>query len=137
MPTLPSPKPVTTTPAASAAEVLAHFTRALALETDCWDVHASLATGDPGFVLLDVRTQELYARAHLPGARSLPHARISERALAGDPPDTLYVVYCAGAHCNGADKAAVKLASMGRRVKKMVGGIVGWREEGFAFEAAR
>lgn len=38
---------------------------------------------------------------------------------------------CAGPHCNGADKAAVRLARLGRRVKKMIGGIEGWKDEGF------
>lgn len=46
-------------------------------------------------------------------------------------PDTLFVVYCAGPHCNGADKAAVHLARLGRPVKKMIGGVTGWIDEGF------
>ena len=48
------------------------------------------------------------------------------------PPDTLFVVYCAGPHCNGADKAAVRLAALGRPVKLMIGGVTGWLDEGFA-----
>jgi rhodanese-related sulfurtransferase len=43
-------------------------------------------------------------------------------------------VYCAGPHCNGADKAAVRRARLGRPVKKMIGGIAGWKDEGFALE---
>ena len=91
------------------------------LKTDCWDVHASLEGGASGFVLLDVRSPEHFRRGHVKGAVNLPHARISPRALAGFPEDELLVVYCAGPHCNGADKAALKLASLGRRVKKMIG----------------
>jgi rhodanese-related sulfurtransferase len=49
-----------------------------------------------------------------------------------DPPETLLIVYCAGPHCNGADRAALRLASLGRPVKKMIGGVTGWRDEGFA-----
>lgn len=49
------------------------------------------------------------------------------------PADTLFVVYCAGPHCNGADRAALKLARMGRPVKIMIGGITGWADEGFEF----
>ena len=62
---------------------------------------------------------------------NLPHGRINERNLAEYPPDTLFVVYCSGPHCNGADRAAVRLARLGRRVKKMIGGIEGWKDEGF------
>jgi rhodanese-related sulfurtransferase len=47
--------------------------------------------------------------------------------------DTLIVVYCAGPHCNGTDKAAIRLARLGRKVKVMIGGMTGWADEGFAF----
>jgi len=132
MPNLPgSERPVTDIPAAPPAEALAHFEGNLRFETDCWDVHAGLAGGHQGFVVLDVRSVESFARGHVPGAASLPHRRITERALAAFPPDTLFVVYCAGPHCNGADRAAVRLARLGRPVKKMIGGITGWLDEGF------
>ena len=41
------------------------------------------------------------------------------------PKDTLFVVYCAGPHCDGADRAALRLAGLGRPVKLMLGGITG------------
>ena len=47
---------------------------------------------------------------------------------------TTFVVYCAGPHCNGANKGAVRLARLGRPVKEMIGGIVGWRSERFELE---
>jgi rhodanese-related sulfurtransferase len=111
-----------------AAEAARHFSRLLELETDCWDVHASLETG--GFVLLDVRSPEMFRRGHVRGAVNLPHARISERTLEPYGRETLFVVYCDGPHCNGADRAALRLASLGRSVKKMIGGITGWIDEG-------
>ena len=49
------------------------------------------------------------------------------------PAETLFVVYCAGPHCNGADRAALRLARLGIPVKVMIGGITGWEDEGFAF----
>lgn len=132
MPHLPDPAGnVTATPAATPADAVAHFRSLLAFEADCWDVHADLATGSPGFVLLDVRSPELFAAGHVPGATNLPHRRINDRNLAAHPTDTLFVVYCAGPHCNGADKAAVRLAELGRPVKKMIGGVTGWLDEGF------
>lgn len=127
---LPTPTAVTETSAAPSTEALAHFEALLHFETDCWDVSASLGVDDPGFVLLDVRGPQLYAASHVPRAVNLPHGRINERNLAGYPPDTLFVVYCSGPHCNGADRAAARLARLGRRVKKMIGGIEGWKDEG-------
>lgn len=118
--------------AAGSAAALAHFQSLLQFETDCWDVHHALHNARQDFVLLDVRGAELYAKAHVPGAILLPHARISEETLAAYPSDTLFVVYCAGPHCNGADKAAIRLATLGRPVKKMIGGVTGWLDEGFA-----
>lgn len=126
-------------PAAPAAEALAHFERRLRLETDCWDVHHALTTAPdaPDFVLLDVRSPELYARGHVPGAVNLPHGKIVHGVMARWPQDTLFVVYCAGPHCNGATKAAVRLAGLGRAVKEMIGGVTGWLDEGFALETQR
>jgi rhodanese-related sulfurtransferase len=120
---------------------LAHFSALLSLETDCWDVHEALAQARtagraPDFVLLDVRGPELFADGHVPGAVNLPHRRIVERNVASYPADTLFVVYCAGPHCNGADKAAMRLAALDRPVKKMIGGVTGWLDEGFELEQA-
>ena len=104
----------------------------MGFETDCWDVHHSLTTSDaPDFVLLDVRAPALFAAGHVPSAVNLPHGKMIERNMAKWPADTLFVVYCAGPHCNGACKAAIRLARLGRPVKLMIGGVEGWKDEGF------
>ena len=64
----------------------------------------------------------------------MPHRRIIERNVSQYPTGSLFVVYCAGPHCNGADRAAARLATLGRTVKKMIGGIEGWKDEGFPLE---
>ncbi|MGV6819312.1 MAG: rhodanese-like domain-containing protein [Parvularcula sp.] len=120
-------------PAADPKAALGHFERRLAYEADCWDTHEALLANPHEFVLLDVRSLDLYEASHIPGAVNLPHGRIIERNLATWPEDILFVVYCAGPHCNGANKAAVRLAQLGRSVKEMVGGMTGWADEGFAF----
>jgi len=124
---------VTAIPAASSKEALRHFEARLTFETDCWDVHASLAAGESGFVVLDVRSPDLYRQGHVPGAINLPHGKMTARRMGEFPKDTLFVVYCAGPHCNGANKAAVRLAKMGLPVKEMIGGVTGWADEGFDF----
>jgi len=118
-------------PAADSGDALRHFERLLTLETDCWDVHESIKNGTPDFVLLDVRGPQSFQAGHVPGAINLPHGKINERNLSPYPMETLFVVYCNGPHCNGSDRAAVNLARLGRRVKKMIGGIEGWKDEGF------
>ncbi|WP_426954726.1 rhodanese-like domain-containing protein [Muricoccus radiodurans] len=130
--------PVTAIPAATPDLARVHFAARLALETDCSDVHAAMraAGGGPdGFVLADVRGPGAYARGHVPGAINLPHRDMTAERLATWPADTLFVVYCAGPHCNGGDRAALRLAELGRPVKLMIGGMTGWADEGFSFAA--
>lgn len=125
------PTAVTAIAPAASAEARAHFAASFTFETDCWDVHASLAEG-ADFVLLDVRSPALFAKGHVPGAINLPHGKIIASKMAAWSAETVFVVYCAGPHCNGAARAAVRLADLGRPVKLMAGGITGWLDEGFA-----
>jgi len=121
-------------PAAASTQALAHFQARLSFETDCADVQYATQHEEKDFVLLDVRTPTMYAAGHVPGALNMPTRTISEQRLSEYPADTLFVVYCAGPHCNGANKAAVKLAQLGRPVKEMIGGLTGWIDEGFGLE---
>lgn len=121
---------VSTIPAAPSDKALAHFSAEFTFETDCWDVHDALSK-EADFVLLDVRGPELFAKGHVPGAINLPHGKIIRSKLKDWPEDTLFVTYCAGPHCNGAARGAVRLAELGRPVKIMAGGVTGWLDEGF------
>src|SRR5262245_53065407 len=120
--------------AAGSADAARYFEAKLAYETDCWDVNAALERRESNFVVLDVRSSVLFAAGHVPGAVNLPHARIIERNLERYPRETVFVVYCSGPHCNGADRAALRLARLGRPVKKMIGGIEGWKDEGLGLK---
>jgi rhodanese-related sulfurtransferase len=110
-----------------------HFAAAFAFETDCWDVRDALSKG-ADFVLLDVRSPALYAKGHVPGAINLPQGKIIASKVAQWPEDTVFVTYCAGPHCNGAARGALRLAELGRPVKIMAGGVTGWLDEGFALQ---
>jgi rhodanese-related sulfurtransferase len=122
---------VTETPAAPYDLALRHFEEMLAFETDCWDVHESLNTGNADFVLVDVRGPALFASGHIAGAINIPHGTMTASRMAEFPQGRMFVVYCAGPHCNGANKGAVRLARLGLPVKMMIGGIIGWLDEGF------
>lgn len=109
---------VTAITPASSTDAAAWFRHKLSLETDCADVYSAMREEDVDFVLLHVvGSEETFARRHLPGALHLPHRQIDATRMAQWPEDTLFVVYCAGPHCNGADVAAMKLALLGRPVK--------------------
>jgi rhodanese-related sulfurtransferase len=123
-------------PAAPSAIALMHFCNRLTFETDCSDVFSSQEAGEIDFVLVDVRGPLAFERGHVPGAINIPTRLLTAQGLASYPTDTLFVVYCAGPHCNGANKAAVKLAALGYPVKEMIGGVTGWLDEGFALSVA-
>lgn len=127
------PTAVTAIPAAPSDLARQHFAAGFTFETDCWDVHDALGKG-ADFVLLDVRGPDLYRAGHIPGAISLPHGKITANRMAEWPDNTLFVTYCAGPHCNGAARGALRLAGLGRPVKLMAGGITGWLDEGFALK---
>jgi rhodanese-related sulfurtransferase len=124
------PTAVTQTKPAASGLALEHFSAAATFETDCWDVHDALAR-EPDFVLIDVRSPEAFARGHVPGAVNIAHGKLIESRLAQYVAETVFVVYCAGPHCNGGHKGALRLAQLGRPVKLMIGGITGWIDEGF------
>ncbi|MBU8546117.1 rhodanese-like domain-containing protein [Roseomonas sp. ROY-5-3] len=128
------PSRITDVKPATAQTATEHFAKKFEFETDCWDVHESMRTGKMDFVLLDVRGHASYVAGHVPGALSLPHGKITATHMAEWPDDTVFVVYCAGPHCNGADRGALRLARLGRPVKLMLGGMTGWEDEGFVIE---
>jgi rhodanese-related sulfurtransferase len=128
-----SANPVTSVPAADPAAAAAHFAARLQFETDPDDVASALAAGgEPGFVILDARGAEAFAAAHLPGALNLP--RPLRREDVDALPKGLIVVYCWGPGCNGATKAASRIAALGRPVKEMIGGFEYWVREGHPVE---
>jgi len=122
---------VTQAPTPPSAEALKHFEAKLAHETDCWDVHATQDLDPRGFVLLDVRSADAYRSGHVPGATHIPHSQLTVERLADYPMGTLFVTYCSGPHCNASTRAAIRLAALGRPVKEMIGGSIGWVDEGF------
>lgn len=124
---------VTEIPCAAPQDIETHYAERLSFETDCWDVHDAMKNGKQDFVLLDVRGPKLYEASHVPGAVNLPHGKMVASKMQEWPEETVFVVYCAGPHCNGTDRAAMRLGKLGRRVKVMIGGMTGWADEGFAY----
>jgi rhodanese-related sulfurtransferase len=122
-------------PAAS-EDARQHFSTRLTFETDCADVYAAQHSDTVDFVLVDVRNAASFAKGHVPGAINIPTLNLTEARLSEYEPDTVFVVYCAGPHCNGANKAALRLATLNRPVKEMIGGALGWVDEGFTLVTA-
>lgn len=122
-------------PAAEPQEAESHFLQRLSLETDPSDVHADLAKGVTGFVVVDCRAPASYAAGHIPGAVNLPYHSISPESAEALSPDPVYVVYDDGLFDNAGPKTALRLAALGFRVKELMGGLQGWKAEGYAVAA--
>ncbi|GEM45361.1 rhodanese-like domain-containing protein [Deinococcus cellulosilyticus] len=125
---------VLSTPAADPEVARQHFAAKLTVETDPSDVHYDLQHELDSFILLDVRSSKHFEECHIKGAIGFPQSKISPESTAHFPKDKLIVTYCWGVACNGATKAAMKLAALGFQVKEMIGGIEYWRREGFEIE---
>jgi rhodanese-related sulfurtransferase len=122
---------VTQFPAATPHDALQYFETLMAYETDCADVYESLQRGETDFYLLDVRSPGQFAAGHILGAINLPLHKITTLSIGRFAPDKIFVTYCAGLHCNGAHRAASQIAKLGRPVKLMIGGLLGWIDEGY------
>ncbi len=115
---------------------LTHYKSKLAFETDSWDVYEALSRNEP-VVVVDGRSAEAFAREHIPGAVNLPHREIDERVTASLDRSKLYVCYCDGIGCNASTKTALKLLTLGFRVRELLGGLDWWKRDGYATEGTR
>jgi len=95
------------------------------------DMLTFLRNGSRLFV--DARPAEEYARAHLPGAVSLPFQTLGKypavvaQVLASDKPP---VLYCTGPECDDSLLLAIHLRKLGRKdVSVFIGGIKLWQSE--------
>ncbi len=81
-------------------------------------------------VLLDVRSQEEYAEAHLEGALLIDQSEddFMEKAKAQLPKEKTVAVYCRSGRRSA--NAAGRLADEGYRVVNLKGGIKGWMSAG-------
>lgn len=80
-------------------------------------------------VVIDVRPRAEYDVAHLPYARSMPLADITQR-LAELPTDKDIVAYCRGPFCLFSDEACQLLQAHGYRVTKLLDGVSEWQAAG-------
>jgi rhodanese-related sulfurtransferase len=138
MPTTKAPfSLVIETPAADPAIARQHFLSKLSFEADPSDVQFDMERGADGFVVVDTRSSEAYARRHIPGAISLPNRSINAESAAVLPKNKVIVVYCWGPGCNASTKAAARLTAFGFSVKELIGGIEYWQKEGYAVEGTQ
>jgi DNA-binding transcriptional ArsR family regulator len=94
------------------------------------DRKALLKRAKRGDVLvIDLRPQQEYDKAHLPFARSIPINELANR-LAELPKNKDIVAYCRGPFCLFSEEAYQLLSSKGYRVFKLLDGVSEWQAAG-------
>ena len=107
-----------------------HFRSKLSFETDAWDVKTDMERGRADFIVIDTRSPADFAARRIAGAINLPYRSMNAETVSQLPKDKVMVTYCWGPGCNGSTKGALKLASLGFRVKELIGGLEYWIREG-------
>ena len=107
-----------------AAEAVKYFEAKLAFETGPIGLNMAINNKEP-LQIIDLRTPELYAQGHVPGALNILFDEL-DKNLGKLNKETTTVVYCYDAVCHLAAKAALHLAQKGYRVKELAGGFQDW-----------
>ena len=118
------------TAAAEPEDAARHFQSKLTLETDAWDVKTDMERGRSDFIVIDTRSPADFEARRIAGAINLPHRTMNAETTAHLPKDKVMVTYCCHPGCNASTKGALKLASLGFRVKELVGGLEYFIREG-------
>jgi rhodanese-related sulfurtransferase len=109
-----------------------YFEDKLNFEISPWGVKAAIEAKQPQQII-DLRTPELFAKGHIPGAINVLYENLDQYASKLNK-DIVTVVYCYDLLCNLAAKAALLLANKGYKVKELAGGIEEWTKRDFATE---
>jgi len=107
-----------------AAQAVQYFESKLAFEIGPVGLHYALKNKEP-IQIIDLRTPELYAAGHVPGAINLAYEDL-EKNFNKLSKDKTIVVYCYDIVCHLATKAALLLAKKGYKVKELYGGWQDW-----------
>ena len=79
--------------------------------------------------VLDVRPEDEFCLAHLPGAINIPLGELDKR-LADLDPDQKIVAYCRGPYCVLSYEAVAVLRARGFNVRRLEDGLPEWRTAG-------
>lgn len=87
-------------------------------------------------VVLDVRPREEFESGHIPGAISMPVAKL-RRALKAVPADREVIAYCRGPYCVYSDEAVKLLRRRGVRARRLAIGLPDWAAAGHPVALSR
>lgn len=84
-------------------------------------------------MVLDVRPEDEFALAHLPGALNIPLGELESR-LSELPTDREIVAYCRGPYCILSFEAVAALRARGFKARRLEDGLPEWKASGLPLE---
>ncbi|MBK9202306.1 MAG: rhodanese-like domain-containing protein [Candidatus Obscuribacter sp.] len=103
-----------------AAKAIEYFEAKLAFEMGPFGLKDAIDKKE-AITIVDLRTRELFAKSHVPGAINLSYEEL-EKSTEKLSKDKVTVFYCYGITCHLSAKAAVLAAKKGFVVKELYGG---------------
>jgi len=113
-------------------DAAAYFEAKLAYEVGPIGLNMAIESGEK-WTIVDLRTPELFAKGHIPGAINLKFEEL-DKNLDKLSKDKTTVVYCYDIVCHLSSKAALELAKKGYKVKELIGGFDTWAEKNLKVE---
>ena len=113
-------------------DAAAYFEAKLAYEIGPIGLKMAIENGE-NYTIVDLRTPELFAKGHIPGAINLKFEEL-DKNLDKLSKDKTTVVYCYDIVCHLSSKAALELAKKGYKVKELIGGFDTWAEKDLKVE---
>jgi ArsR family transcriptional regulator len=86
--------------------------------------------------VLDVRPEDEFAEAHVPGAINVPLSKLQQR-IDELPRDLEVIAYCRGPWCVLAFEAVALLRASGRAARRLEGGLPEWRMAGLPVQSTK
>ena len=114
-------------------EQLVHYQAKLSFELDSADLYTAIINQE-NIIIIDGRSPEAYQKEHIPGAVNLWHKDMSFHTTEHLDKNKIYICYCDGIGCNASTKAALKLLTLGFKVKELIGGLDWWKRDGYVTE---
>ena len=85
--------------------------------------------------LIDVRPEDEFALAHVPGARNVPLGEL-KRSLSKLDRNTEIVAYCRGPYCVLSFEAVAQLRKLGFKARRLEDGLPEWKAAGLPVESS-
>ncbi len=110
-----------------------YFQTKINCEMTPYALHERISKKMTDCCIVDVRSTEDFAEAHIPTAINIPLSSMEEK-MSMLPKEKTLVMYCSGMSCQMAPRACLMLAQKGYKVMELCGGMESWTELGYDVE---